>query len=183
MVATAAAIVREPKKQKHGGGHEMTADTYKALDMLNAFASVGVKSFDVTFTDIEGNKPRQGGFLSNRHINGLQPTLGHMLQLAILRQQNIILRPRKSERAELIQLDDLNEEAARRVAPYSFMVLHTSPGNYQAWVANRRAGSTCGGFCASIAQGRRSRPERQRRHPHQRQPELQNQVRPELSNG
>jgi RepB DNA-primase from phage plasmid len=113
----------------------MTAEAYKALDMLNAFASVGVKSFDVTFTDIDGKKPGLGGFLPNRHINGLRPTLGHMLQLAVMRQQNIILRPRKSERAELIQLDDLNEDTARHVAPYSFMTLCTSPGNFQAWVA------------------------------------------------
>jgi RepB DNA-primase from phage plasmid len=113
----------------------MTAETYKALDMLNAFASVGVKFFDVTFTDIDGKKPGQGGFLSDRHINGLRPTLGHMLQLAVMRQQNIILRPRKTERAELIQLDDLNQEAARRVAPHSFMTLCTSPGNFQAWIA------------------------------------------------
>src|ERR1017187_8688230 len=112
----------------------MTAEAYKALDMLNAFSSVGVKAFDVTYTDIDGKKPPRG-FLSNQSINSLRPALAQMLRLATERQHNFILRPCRSDRAELIQLDDLKPEAARRIAPYAFMVLETSPGNGQAWVA------------------------------------------------
>src|SRR5579862_2179012 len=115
-------------------GRAMAAEAYKALDMLNAFAGVGVKAVDVTFTDIDGKKTPHG-FLSNRPINDLRPALAHMLQLAAERQHNVILRPCKTDRAQLIQLDDLKPEAARRIAPYSFMVLSTSPGNGQAWVA------------------------------------------------
>ena len=47
---------------KHGGG---IVDNRKALAMLDAFASVGVRAFDVTLTDIKGDKiPR--GFQANR---------------------------------------------------------------------------------------------------------------------
>lgn len=113
----------------------MTAAAYKALDMLNAFASVGSTRFDITYTDLAGKKLDEGGFLSNRHINSLRSALGYMLRKADEQQHNFILRPRGSDRAQLIQLDDLSEEAARRVSPYSFMTLCTSPGNFQAWVA------------------------------------------------
>jgi hypothetical protein len=44
------------------------------------------------------------------------------------------MRPRSSG-AALIQLDDLDEQAIVRLRPMSFLVLRTSPGNYQAWVA------------------------------------------------
>ena len=57
-----------------------------------------------------------------------------ILQEAAERQHNVIVRPRSSG-ATLIQLDDLGEDAATRLRPVSFLVLRTSPGNYQAWVA------------------------------------------------
>ena len=38
-----------------------------------------------------------------------------------------------------MQLDDLNDEAAARIVPHAFMVLCTSPGNFQAWVAVKDA--------------------------------------------
>src|SRR5262249_43954259 len=41
----------------------------------------------------------------------------------------------RSTSATLIQLDDLGEDAAARLQPVSFLVLRTSPGSYQAWVA------------------------------------------------
>ena len=50
------------------------------------------------------------------------------------RQHNVIARPR-SAGAALIQLDDLDEDATKRLRPVSFLILRTSPGNYQAWVA------------------------------------------------
>jgi hypothetical protein len=113
----------------------MTAEAYKALDMLNAFASVGVHAFDVTFTDLDGKKLEKRGFLPNRSINELRRAIGPMLREATAHQHNVIVRPRASERADLVQLDDLNPEQARRIAPHAFMVLATSPGNCQAWVA------------------------------------------------
>jgi hypothetical protein len=39
----------------------------------------------------------------------------------------------------LIQLDDLAQDAAQRIAPHTFMVIATSPGNHQAWVAVKDA--------------------------------------------
>src|SRR5205085_8121627 len=49
-------------------------------------------------------------------------------------QHNVIVRPH-SAKAALIQLDDLNEAGAERLWPVSFLLLRTSSGNYQTWVA------------------------------------------------
>ena len=54
-------------------------------------------------------------------------------QEAAERQHNVIVRA--APRPPLIQLDDLGEDAAERLRPVSFLILRTSPGNYQAWVA------------------------------------------------
>ena len=113
----------------------MTDEVYKALDMLNAFASVGTHAFDVTFTDLDGKKLEKGGFLSNRTVNQLRHAIGPLLKETTAQQYNLIIRPRVSDRAALVQLDDLNAEQARRLEHRAFMTLLTSPGNYQAWVA------------------------------------------------
>ncbi len=102
-----------------------------ALEVLDAFSSVGAKQFDLTFTDAAGEK---AGFRGNRSLEQLRAAMPAILQEAADRQHNVIVRPRSSD-ATLIQLDDLGEEAAARLRPVSFLVLRTSPGNYQAWVA------------------------------------------------
>ena len=112
-------------------------DNRKALDMLDAFAAVGVRAFDVTMTDINGDKiPR--GFQPNRGVDQLRASIGPLLEMAARARENFIIRPR-SPAATLIQLDDLTAEAAAAIERHSFMVLCTSPGNYQAWVAVKDA--------------------------------------------
>ena len=58
----------------------MTDETNKALDMLDAFAGIGVKSFDVTFTDLDGNKLGKGGFLRDRSVSQLRHAIGMLLK-------------------------------------------------------------------------------------------------------
>jgi len=109
----------------------MTAAHQDALEMLDAFASVGAQRFDITVTDIAGQKVE---FRGNRPLEWLRPALAGILDEAAGRQHNVIVRPRPGG-AALIQLDDLGQEAVARLEPVSFLVLRTSPGNYQAWVA------------------------------------------------
>jgi hypothetical protein len=110
----------------------------QALAMLEAFASVGVTAFDVTLTDIKGEKiPR--GFQANRTLDQLRRSIGPLLESATRARENLILRPRTPAGATLIQLDDLAAEAAARIGPHAFMVLCTSPANFQAWVAVKDA--------------------------------------------
>jgi hypothetical protein len=113
----------------------LSTEADKARGMLDTFASVGVRSFDVTFTDLEGRKLERRGFLPSRSTDELRHSIGPLLREAGAQQHNVILRPHKPKRAELIQLDDLTQDAARRIAPHAFMVLCTSPANFQAWIA------------------------------------------------
>lgn len=105
----------------------------KALAMLTAFASVGARAFNLTLTDSNGDKV-PGGYKPNTPLDQLRRTIGRVLQDAERFHYNVIIRPRCST-ATLIQLDDLDSAKAAQIAPQSFMVFQTSPGNYQAWVA------------------------------------------------
>ncbi len=105
----------------------------KALAMLSAFASVGARAFNLTLTDIEGEKI-EGGYRPNTPLDQLRRTIGRILQDAEKFQYNVIIRPRPIT-ATLIQLDGLDFARAERIAPQSVIVIETSPANYQAWVA------------------------------------------------
>ncbi len=127
-VADPAAHISEaqkpqsPERETRAGGPQA---------MLDAFASVGALRFDLTLTDAGGGKV---GFRGNRPLDQLQSVLPAILQDAAERQHNVIVRPR-SAAPVLVQLDDLDEATAARLRPVSFLVLRTSPGNYQTWVA------------------------------------------------
>jgi len=106
-------------------------DTKQALAMFSAFESVGVRSFEVTFTDIEGEKT---GYRLPRPVEELRRTITKALHAATETKTNYIIRPIFTT-PQLVQLDDLDAMKAERVAAYAFMVLQTSPGNFQAWLA------------------------------------------------
>ena len=122
------ADVADSKWRSTGGGG---AAVQPALDMLAAFASVGVERFDLTLTDVTGGK---AAFRGNQTLDQLSTTLPAILQAAARQQNNVIVRPRSSGPA-LVQLDDLDSDAEARLRPVSFLTLCTSLGNYQAWVA------------------------------------------------
>jgi len=127
----------------------MVAEVDQALELLQAFASVGVKSFALTLTNIAGQKLPQG-YYSHCSPEQLEHMLRPMLQVATAQQHNVIIRPGQSERVELVQLDDLAEPELRRLGPVSLVVLATSPGNGQSWVAVE---DSTPGFARRLRQG------------------------------
>jgi hypothetical protein len=132
--------------KKHGpGDREEAAD--QAREVLAAFASVGARRFDLTLTDVAGGKV---GFRPDCPIDRLRPALETTLRDAAARRHNVIVRPRTEDTA-LVQLDDLGEAAVQRLQPVSFLVLRTSPGSYQAWVAI--AGPADAGFARRLRNG------------------------------
>jgi RepB DNA-primase from phage plasmid len=104
---------------------------HEANRMLDIFASVGARRFDVTFLDIEGAKR---GFRKDQSVRQLKNSLSLLFPGLKERQNSLVVRPH-SEEAALIQLDDLNRETLAPLRDVSFLSLQTSPGNYQAWVA------------------------------------------------
>ncbi len=119
-----------------------------ALAMLSAFASVGARAFNKTILDIDGNEVK-GLYRANRSLEELRRTIGRDLEDAARHQHSLVIRPlfRTPTAAFspllgeslLVQLDDLDTTKAERLAAYSFIVIRTSPGNHQAWVAVKDA--------------------------------------------
>jgi hypothetical protein len=107
----------------------------QAVAMIGLFASVGATAFDITHTNIDSEKR---GFRGNRSVAEVRESMPPLIASADRRQNNVIVRPRM-EGATCIQLDDLDREKARTVAPAAFLILETSPGSFQAWVSVRDA--------------------------------------------
>jgi hypothetical protein len=64
----------------------------------------------------------------------LAAALPSMLDSATAKQRNIIVRPHGLG-VSFTQLDDLKADMLARVAPAVFLILQTSPANFQAWLA------------------------------------------------
>jgi len=71
--------------------------------MLDLFASLGVHTFDLTQTDIDGQKR---GFRRAVGYEALRCGMPRLLDSAMRRQHNLIVRPQCAP-FELVQLDDL----------------------------------------------------------------------------
>ena len=100
--------------------------------MLDLFQGLGVQSFSVTLTDDTGRKV---AFRRNRSVESLRGELPCLLFVSCEKRLNVIVRPIAARTLSLIQLDDLSASQLDRVRGFSFLVLETSPENFQAWVA------------------------------------------------
>jgi hypothetical protein len=74
----------------------------------------------------------------------------YLIQLSVERQHNVIVRPRGAT-IELVQLDDLSQAGLERLKTTAFLILTTSPENYQVWVAVRECDAELAGGCAAAA--------------------------------
>jgi hypothetical protein len=126
--------------------------------MLDIFASVGADCFHVTWTNSAGQprRPRSlrkalqslGGplpqtdnhdWLDAVHIAGIgvadiNRTIPALLHTATADRLNLTIRPR-GRGMRFIQLDDLAADKLPALAAAMFLIIETSPGNYQAWLA------------------------------------------------
>lgn len=101
-----------------------------AIQMLDAFTSIGTTRFDVTWTDLAGDKQQ---FRRAVPTDRLATGLPVVLKRAEAQRHNLIVRP--CPPPTLLQLDDLDSTKLARVSSAAFLSLATSPGNYQAWIA------------------------------------------------
>jgi hypothetical protein len=103
-----------------------------AENMLTAFESAGVERYDRSLV----NELRQGEeFTPNLTANRLRRSLPETLRRCERERLNFIIRPRGRRDYRLIQLDDLDQTKAAKVRDYGFLVVETSPANYQVWLA------------------------------------------------
>ena len=82
----------------------MQQNVTEAYQMLDAFASVGARHFDVTFLDIDGAKR---GFRKQQSVAQLCNSLPKLLPGLTERQNSLVIRPH-AEGVTLVQLDDLD---------------------------------------------------------------------------
>jgi RepB DNA-primase from phage plasmid len=116
----------QTQTEKHGGG------VGAALRMLDIFASVGVQWFDLTHTNLDGEKR---GFRPKQSLEEIRRSMPFLVPSSSRRQNNVIVRPHSPAPVLLVQLDDLTPANLARVHSVAFLTLETSPGNFQAWVA------------------------------------------------
>jgi hypothetical protein len=129
-----------------------------ARRMLDIFASVGAERFHVTWTNSAGRPRRpsslrknlqsRGGqmpqadnadWLDAVHIAGitaadLDHTIPALLETATADRLNLTVRPH-GRGVRFIQLDDLAADKLPALAAAMFLIIETSPGNHQAWLA------------------------------------------------
>jgi hypothetical protein len=98
---------------------------------LDAFASVGATTCDLTITTRNGRKE---DFQRTVPVDRLRSGIAAILDKAAGAEHNVIVRPRGPS-VVFIQLDDLTTSVAQRVRDVAFIGLRTSPGNHQAWLA------------------------------------------------
>ena len=104
----------------------------EAQRMLDTFASVGVAQFDIAHTNIDQEKR---GYRRGQTLRQTKTSMPYLLDSAPRRENNVILRPHHPPAVVLVQLDDLKQEQLEHVRAAAFLILQTSPGNHQAWVA------------------------------------------------
>jgi len=130
--------VAEVEPYHAGGRWQRSSEVAEASVMLDLFQGLGVRCFSITFTDDTGRKV---AFKRNRSIDLLRSELPSLLFTSCEKLLNVIVRPIAARRLSLIQLDDLSASQLDRVRRFSFLVLETSPENFQAWVALTDASS------------------------------------------
>jgi len=108
-----------------------------ALEMVELFASVGAERFELTHTNLD---QESRGCRHGQTVEQIKTSLPYLIPSSFRRQNNVILRPHNTASAAFIQLDDLKAEGIERVKPVAFMVIETSPANFQAWIAAAGAG-------------------------------------------
>src|ERR1700731_2724718 len=94
-----------------------------AYCMLDALTSVGARQFDVTFLDIDGGKR---GFRKGQSAAQIRNSLPKLLPGLTERQNSLIIRPVNhfaSAGNMLVQLDDLDADALKRVEGIAFLTL------------------------------------------------------------
>ena len=129
-----------------------------ARSMIDIFVSVGTECFHVTWTNSAGSprRPRSlrtvlqslGGplphtdnedWLDAIHIAGISAadlgrTFPALLDTANADRLNLTIRPR-GRNVRFIQLDDLAAEKLPALSAAMFLIIQTSPGNHQVWLA------------------------------------------------
>jgi hypothetical protein len=102
--------------------------------MIEALGGVGVSAFNLTRIDI-GRRVAPNGYRPGRNIQAIRLLLPPWIQLCWKLEQSLIVRAYKPAGGVIGQLDDLKDGQINRVREKAFLIVETSPGNFQVWIA------------------------------------------------
>jgi hypothetical protein len=103
--------------------------------MLAAFASVGTTGYTLTQTDIHRKPWQKTNSTRYAHEDFVKAVPTLLMSATQADPHNLIIRPHDGPDVRLIQLDDLSRDVISRVMAFSFLLIETSPDNFQAWIA------------------------------------------------
>ena len=137
-------------------------DLIKACRHVNAFVSVAISHFDLSV--IHQGQRVLGQQLLDRPAAMVRQRLTGLLSEAEDRGWDLILRPKPVNDRLIVQLDDLEPTYDKHIRDAAFLVVMTSPGSYQAWIAvlgtfrdakfARRVQTACGADIGATGAGR-----------------------------
>ena len=134
-------IVAELEDRHAGRRWQPSSEVAEASVMLDLFQGLGVQCFSLTLIDDTGRKV---AFRRNRSVELLRTELPCLLLTSCEKRLNVIVRPSAARTLSLIKLDDLSASQLDRVRRFSFLVLETSPENFQAWLTEDATGRNAG---------------------------------------
>lgn len=113
-------------------GNVLRESILQAPDCVDLFTAVGVKEFAVTMLKDRSAIGRRGELYQRLHARQLMRSLPSFIKRNRIFDDSLIIRPIGHH---LIQIDDCNGEHLKRLRPFAFLVVETSPENYQSWLA------------------------------------------------
>ena len=119
-----------PSEGNTGGGMSGERER-QALRMVDAFESVGVRSFNLSRTDIDRQIVAHRPY---RNLGGMRMLLPEWVRLSSELEQNLIIRAHHPAHGILAQLDDLDGAQLDRLQGRAFLNVETSPGSFQLWM-------------------------------------------------
>jgi hypothetical protein len=110
--------------------------------MIGAFVDLGVTNFDLSVLTVvadghAGEEKVRGHQLCKADVREVRSRMVDILTEADQSHWSVVLRPRQIPGLLLVQLDDLRRDVIATIAGFSFLILETSPQNFQVWLAIR----------------------------------------------
>jgi hypothetical protein len=133
-----------PTKSENAAEEQLKRETQPA-STLRRCVSPSVLSAAVQCCNLFGVKEVKVTMLDDKKLKGSRPELYETLSLDEMRAWLPDLLKRNEERHEslivrpvahhLIQVDDCDRDMVERLKPFAFLVVETSPDNFQVWLA------------------------------------------------
>jgi len=101
--------------------------------VVEVFQSIGATRFKVVFISrvtLDGKYGLTDSY--DETLASLSKKLPAYLRRSDQRLESLCLRPRDGM---IVQVDDCDSEVAEKLRPFAFLVIETSPGNFQVWLA------------------------------------------------